>query len=226
MSKASVLIIDDHPAMRQGIALMLEATGDLCVCAEAGSREEVLNVLDHHTPKAAIVDISLGDQQSSGMELIALLKDRLGKNFPILIYSMHDEMMYAERALKQGAHGYLMKQEPVRRILDALRTILKGDVFVSPAMSQVLLSTHVRGLEGPADVHSVDQLSQREFDVFQLLGKGLPPREIAKRLFLSVKTVETHRAKIRMKLGLDSATDLTNFAINWLHRPNEAARTE
>lgn len=218
MPKSRILIVDDHPAICHGIAMMLQASQDLEVCGEAGSREDVLRLLDQTTPDAAIVDLSLGEKQSSGLELIPLLQGRLGKSFPVLVYSMHDEMMYAERVLKAGARGYLMKQEPVRRVLEALRAVLKGEVFLSEKVSQALLSIHVKGFEKPPEARAVESLSQREFEVFRLLGKGLPPREIAKQLFLSVKTVETHRAKMREKLGFESATELTHFAVDWVHR--------
>jgi DNA-binding NarL/FixJ family response regulator len=200
---------------------MFEATADLEVCGEAPNRETMLTILNMAEPDAAIVDISLGDKQSSGLELIPLLQARLGKSFPVLVYSMHDEMMYAERALSAGARGYLMKQEPVRRIIEAIRTVLDGKIFLSNQASQVMLSAHVRGYEKPHEARVVENLSPREFEVFCLLGKGLPPREIARQLFLSVKTVETHRAKIREKLGLASALEVTHFAVQWVHRESQ-----
>ncbi len=218
MAKSKIIVVDDHPAMRGGIRVLLESGLEAEVCAEAGNREELLHVMRGVRPDLAIVDITLNDKSGTGLDLIPLLQAQYGPKFPILIYSMHDEALYAERALAAGARGYLMKQAPVRSILKAVERVLGGEIYLSPRMSQELLRTHVKGHEKCSESVSVDQLSNREFEVFRLLGKGFPPREIARSLFVSVKTVEAHRARIREKLGFGNAAELTRYAVDWVHR--------
>ncbi len=221
MPKKFILVIDDHPAIGFGITQILETTSDLDVCGVVSTREEVLHLLDKVEPHAAMVDLSLGDKQSSGLEMIALLQAHLGRSFPVLIYSMHDEMVYAERALNAGARGYLMKQEPARHMLEALRTVLEGKVYLSQKASQAILRTYVRGHEKNTGPDSLMLLTKREFEVFRLLGQGLPPREVARLLFLSAKTVEVHRARIREKLGFTTSIELGHFAVDWVHRETQ-----
>lgn len=219
MIQQAVLIVDDHPAMRQGLATLIEKTAGLTVCGEAGSRRETLAELQRRRPDFVLLDIALGESESSGLDLISEIHAHAGP-VPILVYSMHDEMLYAERALRMGARGYLMKRESVRQIAVAVRRILDGGIYLSEAMNQRMLARQVGSALGEpaAGPHPPERLSAREFEVFRLVGNGLRPREIADALFLSVKTVETHRMNIRKKLGLADASALARFAVQWFHR--------
>jgi DNA-binding NarL/FixJ family response regulator len=216
MSVTRVLIIDDHPAMRYGLAQLIGREPDFEVCGEAGDRTAGLTAVERCAPDLVLLDIALGENVS-GLDLIRDIRSRAG-DVHILVVSMHDETLYAERALRAGARGYLMKQEPVRTVIEAVRRILGGGVYVSDAMSRKLLLRHV-GSDGRSDERDpADRLSNREFEVFRLIGKGSRPREIADTLCLSVKTIETHRFHIRRKLGLSDAGDLTRFAVAWTQR--------
>jgi len=217
MKVTRILVVDDHPVMRHGVAQLLSATPDLEVCAEAGSREEALRLAQKTPPDLAIVDISLGDDRASGLDLIRDLHARLGR-VPVLVVSMHDEALYAERALRAGARGYLMKQEPVREILKAVRVVRDGGVYVSPAMREALFRRHAGEPASLAGDSLLSLLSRREFEVFRLLGRGAPSREIARALCLSVKTVETHKLNVRKKLGFSSMSEVVRFAVAWAGR--------
>ena len=204
--------------MRHGIAQLIEKEPDFEVCGEAGDRKEALDAIRRISPDFVILDISLKDPGSSGLDLISEIHSYTG-TIPILIYSMHDENVYAELSLRSGASGYLMKQEPVRQIVGAVRRILHDGIYVSEEISRRLLLRHI----GPHQEHQEhispqDKLSVREFEVFRLIGIGMKPREIAIKLSLSVKTIETHRINIRKKLGMTNAPELTRYAIEWIHR--------
>ena len=220
MEKTKILIVDDHPAMRQGMTLVINREPDLEVCGEASNREETLALIRRVTPDLAIVDISLQDRRATGLELISDLRAQFA-NLPVLVMSMHDEELYAERALRAGARGYLMKHEPISEILVALRRIAGGEIYLSARMNQYFLQAHIEGRTGQSPRTGIDQLSKREFEVLQLLGKGLPPREIGKALNLSVKTVESHRLNMRKKLGCGTAAQLNQYAVNWMHSQRE-----
>ena len=209
-----VLLVDDHPIVRQGIGSLLAQVPDLRICAEAESAAEALSRIDEATPDVAIVDISLVG--TDGLELTKAIRAR-DKDLPILIMSMHDESLYAERALRAGANGYIMKQEVSEKIVEALRRVLAGDIYVSDDVRQrILLGIRT----GNADAKSapVDRLSDRELEVFRLIGQGSGTRQIAEQLHLSVKTIETYRAHIKEKLNLDSATELVRFAVQWVEQ--------
>lgn len=210
MTLTRVMIVDDHPAMRQGLATLIEKTPGLAVFREAGNRPETLEILREGTPDLVLLDIALGEGESSGLDLIPEIHAHAGP-VPILVYSMHDELLYAERALRMGARGYLMKRESVRKVASAIRRILDGGIYLSEAMSQTLVARQVGA--GPAG--APEQFTSREFEVFRLVGQGFRPREIAQSLHLSVKTVETHRLNIRKKLGLPDAAALVRFAVKW-----------
>jgi len=207
-----LLIVDDHPMMRQGLGQLIDAEGDLKVLAEADNAGQALNAVAKQKFDLALVDISLPDK--NGLELIKDLRT-LNPDLPILVVSMHDELIYAERVLRAGARGYIMKQEGGQKFLLAIRRVLGGQVYVSEKMSARILenfSGHpVGSVESP-----VRRLSDREFEVFQLIGQGVATSEIALRLHLSVKTVEVHRANIKQKLGLNTATGLVRYAVRWL----------
>ncbi len=214
MSATKIMLVDDHPAMRHGLAQLINAEADLDVCGEADDRPGAMAVFERRRPDLVVVDVALKDSSSSGLDLVCDLRARRA-DLPILVYSMHDEALYAERALRMGARGYLMKQQPVRELLVAVRRVLDGGVYVSPAITSRLLLRHVGDTRGPLVTDPTACLSSREFEVFRLIGKGLPPREIGEVLHLSPKTIETHRQNIRKKLGLMNASELTRRAVEW-----------
>lgn len=213
--KNDVMIIDDHPIVRQGIAQLINRENDLRVCCEAGSADQALEELAKCTcssPDIALVDMSLPG--ISGLELVKILRSRMPE-MHILVVSMHDESLYAERALRAGAKGYIMKQEATQKVLSAIRQILSGGAYVSDKM-------HVKILQGVIE-HRVDDsafplsgLSDKELEVLRFIGMGLKTRHIAEMLGRSVKTVEAHRANIKAKLNLVNATELVKFAVQWI----------
>ncbi|RYD64053.1 MAG: response regulator transcription factor [Verrucomicrobiaceae bacterium] len=214
MRRRSVLIVDDHPVLRHGIAQLINHEKDLVVCGEAESAPTALEAMRRLKPDLALLDISL--QGTNGIELIKLMRAEQPK-LPILMLSMHDESLYALRALRAGARGYVMKGEAMEHVLTALRKVLEGDIYVSPRFSERLVFKAIQSLEGGMG-SPVDKLSDRELEVLQLLGKGFGTREIANELHLSIKTIETHRAHIKEKLGFKDAGEMVRFAIDWVTR--------
>ena len=206
----SILVVDDHPLTRHGIAQLIGQHSDLRVCGEAGSAEQALESVRALHPELVLVDVTLPGRP--GLELIkdiaVLYSDVL-----VLVVSMHDESLYAERALKAGARGYLMKSAGGDELIKAIRQVLAGQVYVSQDMSAKILD----GLSGSRSSRPpvVSSLSDREFEVFQLVGEGLTTREIGLRLHISGKTVETHRLHVREKLGLKTPPELTKYAVRW-----------
>jgi DNA-binding NarL/FixJ family response regulator len=207
-----LLIVDDHPMMRTGLAQLIDNAGDLKVIAEADNASQAILAIAKQKLDLALVDISLPDK--NGLELIKDIRT-LKPGLPILVVSMHDEMIYAERVLRAGARGYIMKQEGGQKFLLAIRQVLAGKVFVSEKMSARILE-NFSGIQEENSSSPVQKLSDREFEVFQLIGQGVGTRAIAGRLHLSVKTVEVHRASIKEKLNLLTATELVRFAVRWL----------
>jgi DNA-binding NarL/FixJ family response regulator len=207
---ASILIVDDHPLVRAGFAQLIGDTPDLEVCCEAGDMASALQLLDSNTPDLAIIDLSLAG--GSGLDLIEHIKAR-NTNTLMLVASMHDESLYAERVLAAGAHGYINKQEAQEKIILAIRQVLNGKVYLSERMTERILSNMVSGSD---DKHGINSLSNRELQVFEMIGQGIAPGKMAKQLNLSVKTIETHQAHIKKKLGLTSAHKLTHRAIRWV----------
>ena len=207
-----IFIVDDHPMMRQGLAQLIGVESDLAVCGEAENAGAALNAIGTLKPDLVLADISLPDK--SGLELIKDLR-AIHPELPILVVSMHDEMIYAERVLRGGARGYIMKQEGGQKLLQAIRHVLAGQVFVSEKMSARILENFSGGPGQPSG-SPVRRLSDREFEVFQMIGQGVATGEIATRLHLSVKTVEVHRANIKQKLKLATATELVRYAVRWL----------
>ena len=204
-----ILIVDDHPMMRQGMAQLISTEPDLAVCCEAATAQEAFEVIGRRKPDLALVDISLPDR--NGLELI---KDvhALHPEMPLLVVSMHDESLYAERVLRAGGRGYVMKQEGGRVLMKAIRQVLAGQIYVSDRIAARILETF-SGRQRDGAVSPVGQLTDREFEVFQLIGLGRGTREIAAHMHLSVKTVEVHRANIKRKLQIKSATDLVRYAV-------------
>ncbi len=211
ISAKRILIVDDHPMMRTGLAQLIGNEPDLKVIAEASTAGQAINLATKHRFELALLDISLPDK--NGLELIKDLRS-LCPELPILVVSMHDEMVYAERALRAGARGYIMKQEGGQKFLTAIRQVLGGQIYVSDAMSARILEVF-SGKQGDQGGSPVRKLSDREFEVFQFIGQGVSNRAIAEQLHLSVKTVEVHRAHIKEKLGLKTATELVRYALRW-----------
>lgn len=206
-----ILIVDDHPMMRNGLAQLIDNEGDLKVCAEADNAGQALELVAKQSFDLVLCDISLPDK--NGLELIKDLR-ALKPGLHILVVSMHDELIYAERVLRAGGRGYIMKQAGGEKFLHAIRQVLAGQICVSETMSARILETF-SGRHAESKNSPVAKLSDREFEVFQLIGQGRGTREIAVQLHLSVKTVEAHRAHIKAKLELKTATDLVRFAVRW-----------
>lgn len=211
-ARATVFLVDDHAVVRRGLEQLINQEADLVVCGEAGNAQTALEAIKQLRPDVALVDLSLGGE--SGLELIKDIKARYPA-VSVLVLSMHDEMFYAERALRAGAKGYIMKLKAADQILTAIRRILSGEIYVSDAMAAKVLRK-VSGGTSEVSQSPVERLSDRELEVFQLIGIGLGTRHIAERLSRSVKTVETYREHIKQKLDLKDATELTQAAIQWL----------
>jgi len=201
--------VDDHPVVHQGIALLVNREADMMVCGEAEGAQSALRAIENERPDLLIVDIS-----RNGPDGIEIIKTIRGRNYslPILVLSMRDEATYAERALRVGANGYIMKQEATEKVLGAIRRILHGEVYLSERAASKMLN--VRG--STKSEHSpIEELSDRELQVFRLVGEGRPTREIAEQLHLSVKTVESYQAHIKEKLSLRNARELVQRAVEW-----------
>ena len=205
-----ILIVDDHPLVRAGFAQLIGDCPDLEVCGEAADMSEALKQVDATAPDLAIIDLSLAG--GSGLDLIERIKARNSKLL-MLVASMHDETLYAERVLAAGARGYINKQEAQDRIIHAIRQVLGGKVYLSQNMTERLLNGLVDANNGRRDI---DSLSNRELQVFELIGQGVSTSQMAEQLNLSTKTIETHQAHIKKKLGLGSAHELTQRAIRWV----------
>ena len=216
-SAKRLLIVDDHPMMRHGLAQLIGTEPDLKVVAEADTAGQALAVVTKNPFDLALLDISLPDK--NGLELIKdLLAVRPG--LLILVVSMHDEMIYAERVLRAGGRGYIMKQAGGEKFLHAIHQVLAGQIYVSEKMSSRILEIF-SGRAAGNDGSPVQKLSDREFEVFQLIGQGIGTRDIAGQLHLSVKTVEVHRANIKKKLDLKTAPDLVRQAVRWFDSKNQ-----
>ena len=207
-----ILIVDDHPLFREGLRQMIDHEADLNVCGEAPDAESALQAIAQLKPDLAIVDISLGG--SNGIDLIKNIKTTR-EDFPVLVVSMHDESLYAERALRAGALGYLMKHEPAKTVKLAVRKALKGEIYLSERMSSSMLARVVGGKSEPKE-SPIETLSDRELEVFQMLGQGKSVRLIAEDLGLSIPTINSFRNRIKDKLHLKSSTEVMLHAIQWL----------
>ena len=210
--KTRILVVDDHPIVRQGFAQLINSEDDLEMVAEAGDFAEAMDTLRQSSPDLAIVDISL-----KGGNGVDLTKAMLAENpkLPVLIISMHDEGLYVERVLRAGARGYLMKQEATEQVIGAIRKILKGDLYVSDRMGEALIHKFVSGQSTTGS--PLENFSDRELEVLQLVGQGRGTRQIAEELHVSVKTIESHYAKIKEKLNLKTANELIQYAVKWFH---------
>jgi DNA-binding NarL/FixJ family response regulator len=221
--RRSVLIVDDHPIVRQGLRRLIEIEPDLCVCGDVASEAQARKAIRDLQPDAVIVDLAL--QEGDGLELVRDVSAH-HPDVPMLVLSMHDEMIYAQRLLAEGAAGYIMKQAASEQLLTALRTVLRGQRYVSEQLAESMrgrtspeTSGTASAAAGPRD--PVETLSNRELQVLNLVGRGVSSRDIASDLGLSVKTVESHRQSLKRKLGLETNAQLLQFAISWF---NSAAR--
>lgn len=215
--KARVLLVDDHPIVRQGLAMLISAEPDLTVCGEASTGAEALQLVRTVQPDVAMIDIALDDR--SGVELIREIHGMM-PDLPLLALSMHDESLYAERVLRAGGRGYVMKQEATESMLTAIRRVLAGEIYLSAKMSTRLLGQFASAAPGEG-VSPISRLTDRELEVFTMIGRGLSTREIAEKLFLSVKTVEAHREHIKDKLGLRSSVELVRHAVQFNLAPDQ-----
>src|SRR6516164_5169937 len=207
-----ILIVDDHPLVREGLIGLLAAQSDFVVCGEAAGVAEARELVLSTKPDVVIIDLTLSD--GTGLELIKDLRAKC-PDIRLLVLSMHDESLYAERALRAGAVGYVNKHEASRTIVQAVRTILAGKLYLSPNMTELVVQ---RAFVAGADLSrpAVDRLTEREREVFELIGQGLSSRQIAVKLEVSPKTVETHREHIKEKLELTTAAELTKYAVEWV----------
>jgi DNA-binding NarL/FixJ family response regulator len=216
--KKTVFVVDDHPIVRQGLALLINREADLAVCGEAEEMHAALSAIQAAKPDILILDISLNGPD--GLELLKNIRIT-SPRLPVLVLSMHDESIYAERALRAGANGYIMKQEATEKVLVALRRLLSGEIYVSDRIANNMLRHYVRGAN-VSEHSSVSDLSDRELEVFRLIGEGQGTRQIAEALHLSVKTVESYQAHIKEKLSLRSARELVQHAVQWNVREKTA----
>ena len=211
MHQASIFLVDDHPLVRRGLSQLIDGEPEFSVCGEAATAQEARKLLSKITPDLAIIDLSLPD--GNGMRLIKHLL-AVNPELTILISSMHDESMYAERVLKAGARGYISKSATGDEVIAAIKKVLNGNKYVSRKVSQLLSRKDSRPQQA-TDLSPVQQLSNRELEVFEYIGRGLGTGDIASKLKLSIKTVESHRANIKRKLELDTAGELVRSAIQW-----------
>jgi DNA-binding NarL/FixJ family response regulator len=211
-----VLVVDDHPIVRQGLSQLINQEPDLMVCGQAEDARTALDAIDPTQPDILIVDVSLDGPD--GIELLKAIRAKDAR-LPVLILSMHDESLYAERALRAGANGYIMKQEATERVLVAIRQILGGEVYVSERMAKKMVQQFIGG-SGVSKRSIIDELTDRELEVFRLIGQGHGTRQIAEELHLSVKTVESYYAHIKEKLFLKNARELVQHAVQWVESGN------
>lgn len=207
-----VFIVDDHPIVREGLAQLINREPDLLVCGDAADAQDALQKIAELAPDILIVDISLNGPD--GLDLLKTIRSE-DANLPVLILSMHDESIYAERALRAGANGYLMKGESTDKVLIALRRILNREIYVSPRIANRMLQYFVNGGPNRLKGASIDDLSDRELEVLRRIGSGDSTRQIAERLHLSVKTVESYQAHLKEKLSLRNSRELVQYAVEW-----------
>jgi DNA-binding NarL/FixJ family response regulator len=207
-----VLVVDDHPLLRKGVSQLIDQEKDLVVVGEAEDANKAITAIETTKPDIALIDISLSG--TSGIELLKHIKARFPK-LKMLVLSMHDESVYAHRALRAGASGYIMKQEGTEKVLQALRRVLQGEIYLSDRLGNRMLHSLVNG-RSPASGSPIEDLSDRELEVFNLIGHGYGTRPISEKLHLSIKTIESHRAHIKEKLNLQNASELVHHAIQWV----------
>jgi len=209
LSKSKVFIVDDHPLVREWLTTLIDQTTDLEVCDGAEDAESAMQGIARCKPDLAIVDLSLG--ADSGIDLIRAI----GEKFPkvaMVVLSMHDERVYAERSIRAGARGYIMKRESTRKVVDAIHEVLQGNIYLSKELTELFAQKFI---SGSADASPIHQLSDRELEVFRFIGKGYETREIAETLKVNIKTVQTYCTRIKEKLNLSSGAELLREAMRW-----------
>lgn len=216
--KRRILLVDDHPMTREGLAAIINREADIMVCCEASDPAEAMSLLSKSKPDLIVTDMTMPGR--SGIELIKDIHAML-PNMPMLVLSMHDEMLYAERALRAGARGYLMKDAGSAKVLEVIRLVLSGQSYVSAKMSARVLDA-MTGRRPRGSTSPIEKLSDREFEVFQLLGSGKSTKEVAQALNLSPKTVDVHRGRIKEKLQLKDAPSLIHHAVRWVETQSAA----
>ena len=214
-TKKRILVVDDHSIVRHGIATLLNSEPDLEVCGEAGSFEQALELLAQTAPDVMLVDITLKDR--NGLDLIREIR-AAGHTLKVLVLSIHDESVYAERALQAGAQGYVMKEKGDDDIVRAIREVAAGKTYVSPEISEQILRQKIGGMPSDTDAGGIGSLTDRELEIFECIGRGLDTRAIAEKYALSARTVEVHRAHIKKKLGCQSAAEVVREAVRWVER--------
>jgi DNA-binding NarL/FixJ family response regulator len=207
-----ILLVDDHPIIRQGIKRVLEKEKDLVICGEASSANEAMDIINSDKPDIAIIDITLSGNVN-GIDLIRSMKERFPE-IHSLVLSMHNESIYAERAIKSGARGYIMKEDASKNIISAVRTVLNDELFLSSELSKKLLDKFIHKTKDSS--LSIEILSNREFEIYQLIGNGFSTKEIAHKLTLSIYTIESHKKNIKEKLRIKDSSELTRNAIQWV----------
>jgi DNA-binding NarL/FixJ family response regulator len=212
-TQAKVFLVDDHPLVREWLSQLIQREEDLVVCGEAEDTQEALTKIEESIPDIVVADISL--KSTHGLELVKDLQARL-PSLPVLVLSMHDESLYAERVLRAGAKGYITKQEATKKILQAIRQVLSGQIYISEKMASRMVHKMVLG-RTENQKSPIERLTDRELEVFQLIGRGQGTRRIATELHLGIKTVESYRARIKEKLKLEDGTQLLQHAIQWVH---------
>jgi len=218
LDKKKVVIVDDHPIVKKGLVQLINKQKDLTVIKTASGSHEALKILETENPDLMIVDITLKD--SNGIDLIKDI-NIMDKNIAVLVLSMHDESVYAERAIKAGAKGYIMKQSVTKNLLKAIYTVLKGNIYLSDDISSKLLDKTIKNKTGDNSIPDViTLLSDRELEVLEFTGQGLTTEEIAEKMCLGLKTIETYKTKIKDKLNLKNFNQLIKFAVEWsiLHK--------
>ncbi|TET34464.1 MAG: response regulator transcription factor [Planctomycetota bacterium] len=211
--KTKVLLVDDHPIVRNGLRMLIQHQPDLAVCGEAEDAPEALEIVESKMPDMVVIDLSL--KNTSGLDLVKDIKGRYPK-IRMLVLSVHDESIYAERVLRAGAAGYIMKKEVATKVVAAIRRVLTGEIYLSEEMSSRMVHMFIGG-RSEASGHPIKSLTDRELEVFQLIGRGFKTGEVAKSLKVSVSTVEYHRAHIKEKLQLNDASELMRYAVQWMN---------
>jgi DNA-binding NarL/FixJ family response regulator len=208
-----VFVVDDHPAIREALTAAVGSKIDMRMVGESSTAKEALRKMERHVPDVVVIDISLED--AHGLDLVEELRDRF-PDIRIIVFSMYDESVYAERAIRAGASGYVMKSEPTESVVKAIQAVSEGDVYLSQRMSSRILSKVIRQ-QDYAFRSATEQLTEREMTVFEKIGKGMSVRDIADELDLSRKTVETYRRRAKEKLGFESVDELLQYAVQWTY---------
>lgn len=211
MTKSKIFIVDDHPLVREWLTTLIDQTSDLVVCEGAEDADGALKGIARSHPDLAIIDLSLGGD--SGIDLIRTIRQQFPK-LAMVVLSMHDEHVYAERSIRAGARGYIMKRESTKKVIEAIREVLQGNIYLSKELTEVFAQKFISGSTG-GDASPISQLSDRELEVFRFIGQGYETREIAETLQVNIKTVQTYCARIKDKLNLSSGAELLREAIRW-----------